>query len=145
MFVSLRLLDIIDTEFISTTQKKNFKRTVHLRSVNTRDNVKSLQLNLGLSAAMEVQTGWSLRDRHNGRYNYHGVLRYFEDLLSLCSKREISLRVTHLKSLKSLMSLWYLESKSPFPWQAYYKCENNPNRQVACRLSKEKNKQTKKP
>lgn len=108
LFAFLRSLGIIETAFISTTQKKNFKRTVHLRSVNTRDNVKSLQLNLGLSAAMEVQTGWSLRDRHNGKYNYHGVLRYFEDLLSLCSKREVFLGVTHLKSLKSLMSLWYL-------------------------------------
>lgn len=79
LFVFLRLLDIIETEFISTTRKNNFKRTVHLRSVNTRDNVKSLQQNLRLRAAMEVPTGWSLRYRHNGKYNYHGVLRYFEE------------------------------------------------------------------
>lgn len=74
LFVFLRLLDIIETEFISTTQKKNFKRAVHLRSVNARDNVKSLQLNLGLRAEREVQAGWSLRYRNNGKYNYHGVM-----------------------------------------------------------------------
>lgn len=83
LLVFLRLLDIIETEFISTTQKKNFKRTVHLRSVNTRDNVKSLQLNLGLSTAMEVQTGWSLRYRHNGKHNYHGVLGTLRNTVSL--------------------------------------------------------------
>lgn len=42
LFVFLRLVEITETEFISTTQKKEkkkFLRTVHLRSVNTKDNV----------------------------------------------------------------------------------------------------------
>lgn len=56
LFVFLRLLEIIVTEFISTAQKKNYKRTVCLRSANTRDNVKSLQLNLGLRAEMEARS-----------------------------------------------------------------------------------------
>lgn len=63
LFVFLRPLKIIETEFISTTQKTNFKRTVRLRSVNTMDSVKPPQMNLGLRAEFKAQSGWSQRYR----------------------------------------------------------------------------------
>lgn len=90
LFVFLRLLEIIETEFISTIQKKNFKRTVCLRSANMRYNVKSLQLNLGLRVEMEARSGWSQRYRNNGKYNYHSVLRYFEEYcLSMLKEKSL--------------------------------------------------------
>lgn len=55
LFVFLRL-EIIETKFISTTQRKNFERTVHLRSVNTRDSVKPPQLNLRPRAEIKTKT-----------------------------------------------------------------------------------------
>lgn len=57
LFVFLRLLEIIETKFISTTQRKNFERTVHLRSVNTGDNVKPPQLTLRPRAEIKTKTG----------------------------------------------------------------------------------------
>jgi hypothetical protein len=43
LFVYLRQVEIIETEFIYTSKgKKCFSRTVHLRSINTGENVSLL-------------------------------------------------------------------------------------------------------